>query len=139
LGADLSVTLTGGERPHIGAVAVSQPRPSLKNADETSASTSVITLLGHKENQVACDVAKELAVKTKGTVSVACGIHLDDITEDEIVTVYQLISQVMQELVKLLELSPGTSWESKQASIIEPLNERIRPTTTQPEEFKNGF
>lgn len=115
MGPDLSVMLSGGDRPHIGAVAVSQPRPSLKNAAETSASTSVITLLGHKEDQLACDIAAELAVKTKGTVSVACGIHLDDITDKEISTVLELVSQARQELVKLLDLSPGNSGESEQA------------------------
>ena len=31
LGPDLLVAIWGGEKPHIGAVAVAQPRPSLKN------------------------------------------------------------------------------------------------------------
>lgn len=92
-------------------MAISQPRPSLRNPEETSASTSVVTLLGHKEDQVACDVARELAVKTKGTVTVACGIHMDDITSDEITTVCQLVSQVVHELVKLLDLSPSNKEE----------------------------
>lgn len=107
MGVDLSVMLFGGDRPHIGAVAVSQSRPSLQYADKTSSSTSVITLLGHKEDQLACEVASRLAVKTEATVSVACGIHLDDITPDEIRTTCQLVDQVVEELVTLLDLSPG--------------------------------
>lgn len=107
MGADLCVALFGGDRPHIGAVALSQPRPSLDDTEKTSASTSVITLLGHKEDQLARDVAKRLAVKMEANVSVACGIHMDDITADEIDTVCKLTLQAVNELVKLLDLSPG--------------------------------
>ena len=32
IGADVLVAIWGGERPHIGAVAVAQPRPSLNSA-----------------------------------------------------------------------------------------------------------
>lgn len=107
MGTDLCVALFGGDKPHIGAVALSQPRPSLDDAEKTSASTSVITLLGHKEDQLARDVAKRLAITIKANVSVACGVHLDDITADEIETVCKLTIQAVDELVKLLDLSPG--------------------------------
>jgi len=107
MGTDLCVALFGGDKPHIGAVALSQSRPSLDDAEKTSASTSVIPLLGHKEDQLARDVAKRLACKMKANVSVACGVHLDDITADEIDTVCKLTLQAVDKLVKLLELSPG--------------------------------
>ena len=35
VGDDLVVIVRGGEEPHVGAVAVSIPRPSLANAEET--------------------------------------------------------------------------------------------------------
>jgi hypothetical protein len=47
VGADLVVTIGGGSRPHVGAVAVAQPRPSLKGDGTVSATASVIALLGH--------------------------------------------------------------------------------------------
>lgn len=84
LGQDLCVCLTGGERPHIGAVAVAQPRPSLRNAAENSASCSVITLVGHKDDEPARDMALYLASHLNVAVSVACGIHVDDITPAEL-------------------------------------------------------
>ena len=43
VGDDLVVIVQGGEKPHVGAVAVSIPRPSLADAEETSSSTSVFT------------------------------------------------------------------------------------------------
>jgi hypothetical protein len=42
IGPDLLVAIWGGEKPHIGAVAAAQPRPSLKDPAVTSATASVI-------------------------------------------------------------------------------------------------
>jgi len=76
MGEDLCLTLSGGEQEHIGAVAVAQPRPSLADPTRTSATASVITLPGHKEDML----ARELALKVAATLNVAacvvCGIHV---------------------------------------------------------------
>jgi hypothetical protein len=84
MGNDLCVVIAGGEVPHLGAVAVAQARPSLKDDTKLSASTSVITLLGHKEDVIARNVAHGLAAKLNKNVAVCCGIHVDDITPDEL-------------------------------------------------------
>jgi len=41
VGKDLLVAIWGGERPHIGAVAIAQPRPSLKDPAQISSTGSV--------------------------------------------------------------------------------------------------
>jgi hypothetical protein len=102
LGADLSVTLSGGDRPHIGAVAVSQARPSLHAGGGTSATTSVIALLGHKEDELARQVAARMAVATAGTVCVACGIHVDAIGVAELEDVRVLADELASELLARL-------------------------------------
>jgi hypothetical protein len=51
-GDDVVVVLGGGERPHIGALAVAIPRPSLADPEQTSSTSSVITLLGHKDDEL---------------------------------------------------------------------------------------
>ncbi len=102
LGADLAVTLSGGDRPHIGAVAVSQPRPSLRGGGETSATTSVIALLGHKEDELARQMAARVAAATGGTVCVACGIHLDAIGSAELEDVRALSDELATELLARL-------------------------------------
>lgn len=84
LGADLAVTLSGGDRPHVGAVAVSQPRP------DRGATTSVLALLGHREDELARELAARLAAATRGVVTVACGVHLDAIRPEEIEAVRAL-------------------------------------------------
>ena len=84
MGSDLCVVIAGGDAPHLGAVAVAQARPSLEDASRLSATTSVIALLGHKDDEIARSVAHALAAKLNKNVAVCCGIHLDRITRDEL-------------------------------------------------------
>jgi hypothetical protein len=91
MGNDLCVVIAGGELPHLGAVAVAQARPSLQDKTKLSATTSVITLLGHKEDVVATRVAHALAARLNKNVVVCCGIHVDDIRPDELMFVEDVI------------------------------------------------
>jgi hypothetical protein len=84
IGEDLLVAIWGGERPHIGAVAVAQPRPSLKDPDATSASTSVFCFVGHKEDELAKASAEILSATLNTPVVVAAGIHWDNLDEEAI-------------------------------------------------------
>jgi hypothetical protein len=79
IGEDVLVAIWGGEKPHIGAVAVAQPRPSLKDPDVTSSSASVICLVGHKEDELAKAAAEILAAALKTQVVVTAGIHWDNL------------------------------------------------------------
>ncbi len=79
IGEDLLVAVWGGERPHIGAVSVAQPRPSLRDPEATSATASVICLLGHKEDDLAKAVSEVLAAALNTRVVVTAGIHWDRI------------------------------------------------------------
>jgi len=82
MGEDICLILSGGDQEHIGAVAVAQPRPSLADPARMSATASVITLPGHKEDML----ARELSLKVAGTLNVAacviCGIHIRHPTPD---------------------------------------------------------
>ena len=84
IGRDILVAIWGGEKPHIGAVAVAQPRPSLKDPDLTSASASVICLVGHKEDELAKAAAEILAATLNTHVVVTAGIHWDDLDPEGI-------------------------------------------------------
>ena len=84
IGPDLLVAIWGGEKPHIGAVAVAQPRPSLKDPEVTSASASVICNIGHKEDELVKAAAEILASILKTQIVVAAGIHWDNLDEDGI-------------------------------------------------------
>jgi hypothetical protein len=69
--------LLGGEQPHIGAVVLSVPRPSLTEPAKTSCNSIVIPVLGHKDDEIAKPVAEEIAKKYNTTVALVAGIHVD--------------------------------------------------------------
>lgn len=87
LGDDLLIAVWGGTRPHIGAVGIAHPRPSLKDFNQISATTSVYTVLGHKEDTVVQQMATRIASALNRTVVVTAGIHWDDLTPEAITAI----------------------------------------------------
>ncbi len=83
-GTDVAVIIGGGEKPHIGAVGLASPRPSLKDASIVSASVSVICVLGHKDDMLAREAASFLSTKFNANVVVSVGLHLDNATKEDI-------------------------------------------------------
>ncbi len=84
----ISITVTGGEKPHIGGVALSVPRRSL-GSDKVSSDTWVMPVPGHKDTEVAVPVAEMVSRKVGRTVAVAAGIHIDRAEEREIRTLVE--------------------------------------------------
>ncbi|GAB6194497.1 prenylated flavin chaperone LpdD [Desulfocastanea catecholica] len=105
LGDDVNISIFGGEKGHIGAVALAQPRSSLANPAMTSASTSVITLCGHKEDRLACEMAEKAAIAVKGVVSVACGIHVDGASAEQINSIVCKVNEMVEDLLHQLGAS----------------------------------
>ena len=108
IGKDLLVAIWGGEKPHIGAVSVAQPRPSLKDPKDTSATASVICMLGHKEDELAKAISEVLAATLNTPVVVAAGIHWDNIDEEGIRSVTRN-SEILVDLIlkKIVSVSPS--------------------------------
>jgi hypothetical protein len=94
MGRDLAVTLAGGDLSHIGAVAVSQARPSHRPEGGTSATTSVIALPGHKEDDLARNLAARFATHLDAVVSVACGIHMDHLGGNDLKDILELTEEL---------------------------------------------
>ena len=78
MGGDLVVCIYN-ENAHIGAVAVGE-----YDLKEKRASCSVITRLGHKDDIIAQEAAHSISKRTRESVCVVVGIHLDKITTTEI-------------------------------------------------------
>jgi len=95
LGRDLCVTLSGGDQAHIGAVALSPAG---------GAQTPVLVLPGHREEEVAQNIATRLAAHQNATVCVACGIHLDGILLREIQDVLEMSQELTDQLCQQLEI-----------------------------------
>jgi hypothetical protein len=103
IGADLLVYIWGGERPHIGSVAAAQPRPSSSDPRLTSATASVFTYLGHKEDVVTKYVAETLSARLGTNVVVTAGIHWDNLTGQNIDVVIERCREITNSLVHALQ------------------------------------
>jgi len=72
----VSVNLHGGESPHVGAIGVGLPRPSRRRPGAWSSTTSILTLPGHREDELVRPLASRLAGQLRRTAVVVAGIHL---------------------------------------------------------------
>ena len=78
MGSDLVVRIYNQDA-HIGAVAVGD-----YDYEHERASVSVITRLGHKDDALAGEAAYLLSKSVRRPVCVIAGVHLDNITGEEI-------------------------------------------------------
>ena len=108
IGEDLLVAVWGGTRPHIGAVGIATPRPSLKDPKEWSATSSNFTFTGHKEDILVRKMSEKLAGRLGRNVVVTAGIHWDGLPLKEIKVIVRLTDEI---IVKILIRSgkEGTS------------------------------
>lgn len=93
MGNELVVCLFN-ENAHLGAIAVGE-----YDSASGRASTSVITRTGHKDDAVAVDAAHTIAKATRNAVCVMAGIHLDNVTPQEIQQVVENCRGVVGKLV----------------------------------------
>ena len=93
LGDDL-VVYVFNEQAHLGAVAVAD-----YSHEAARASTSIITRVGHRDDVVASKVAHKLCKNLKKPVCAIAGIHLDDITEEEIAEIIRNCNKLVETLV----------------------------------------
>lgn len=99
MGNDWTVSIYGGDIPHIGAVALGIPRLSLEDKNKISSSVSLLTITGHKEDVIVQKAAKHLSSQLNSTVVVCCGIHIKNITFDDIKELNSIIDEIVDELV----------------------------------------
>ncbi len=94
MGNDLVVFIYNNNA-HLGAIAVGE-----YDHQEKRASTSVITRLGHKDDAIAQKAAHSISKSTKKPVCVIAGVHLDNITEQEIDKLLENASFMVEEFIK---------------------------------------
>jgi hypothetical protein len=98
---DVLVTLTGGA-VHIGAIGIGEPRPSIRDPKKLSASSSVFTFIGHKEDEIAKSMAEGLARNLNRRVVVVAGIHWDGLTKEEIEIIFEICQKVASRITEKL-------------------------------------
>jgi gallate decarboxylase subunit D len=102
LGADCLVILYGGTKLHIGALGMAQVRPSLRDPQKASATSSVFTYLGHKEDVVAKTMSEEIARRVGRNTVVAAGIHWDTFSDKDIMTITVICRELTDKIVARL-------------------------------------
>lgn len=68
----------------MGAVALAMPRPSLRDPRKTSATASVLTVVGHKDDELARPAALLLASRCGVPAVVVAGVHIEGAGHHEI-------------------------------------------------------
>lgn len=97
-GNDITLSVYGGETPHIGSVVLSIPRPSL-TGHGISVTSSVLNAVGHKDEMVARWFAETISVKKQCSVVCTCGIHIDNITSEQLALVKESCSRLLEKII----------------------------------------
>lgn len=95
-GSDL-VVFVYNENAHIGAVAVGE-----YDQVHERASVSLITRLGHKDDAIAQRAAYLISKSSRKPVCVIAGVHLDDITGEEIEKLVANANLLVETFIKAL-------------------------------------
>lgn len=99
MGDDMLVVLSGGII-HIGAIAMAQPRPSLNDPNKISATSSVYTFLGHKEDVIVKSISEELSSQLNRKAVVIAGIHWDKLSLSDIKVITGICSKLTKSIIK---------------------------------------
>ncbi|SHJ41886.1 hypothetical protein [Desulfofundulus thermosubterraneus] len=102
-GEGIIISLFGGEKPHVGAVVLSIPRPSLADPGRLSCTSTVVPRLGHKDDEIAKPLAEELAKASGQPVVVVAGLHVERAQAEDINLLVENSRQAMQQLLNNLK------------------------------------
>lgn len=101
----LIIAILGGDKPHVGAVAIGVPRPSLKKPSKLSATSSVFTLPAHKDDEIAKPIAEIIAKKLNQTTVVVAGVHIEKASKLEIRELLANANKLGDEIVKKFKVA----------------------------------
>lgn len=79
----ITVFITGGDTPHVGAVALAVPSANAATGENTC-DISVITAYGHKDRFLAEKAADMICRKTGEITSVTAGVHVDEASKEDL-------------------------------------------------------
>ncbi len=99
VGDELCLIVSGGDTPHIGSVSIAVPRPSLSDPAKISATTSTYNFVGHMDDKIGNLFAEKLAAFLNKKIVVTCGIHVNNISEDQMVLVKSLAERLLNDII----------------------------------------
>ncbi len=98
MGKDYALSVYGGDAPHVGSVIMSTARPSLTGKG-LGVTSSVLNGIGHKDEIIGRFFAESIAKKKNCTVVCSCGIHIDNITEEQLAQVQFAAEKILKKLL----------------------------------------
>jgi hypothetical protein len=103
VGEDLVISIWGGTAPHVGALALAIPRPSLKDPATISSTASVLARLGHKEDEIVKRASERISATLNRVVAVSAGIHWDHIPDEEIQAVRLACEELVERVIERIQ------------------------------------
>lgn len=95
MGKDRVFLISGGQA-HIGAAAVAYPKDNQIDCE-------TLTIPGHREGQLAAELAKLAASRLNRTVSVLMGIHVEQATKKDITEIIKNVQLAMRQELERIE------------------------------------
>lgn len=108
IGEDYLLILTGGEE-HVGAVAA-----GLFDEISQRASSSVITMPGHREEYLALRGARQVSRATRKTSIFVVGIHQDNISPEEIRDIVSAAGEMVESFIAFYEKGDELAGQDKE-------------------------
>ncbi len=99
----ITVSLGGGHKAHIGAVAVVDP----------AGLVSLHAFPGHKEGVLAESFAKKIFANTRHPVVVSVGIHYDNISKTGISEVIKVSDKLLRDFLKALLINKAFKYKKR--------------------------
>lgn len=99
LGKDYNIIFSGGEE-HIGSCVLAIPRPSLINEEIISVTSSILNVVGHKDDFICKYIAEFFAKKYNSIVVCSGGFHFDNITQEQIDELFISIKELLNKIEK---------------------------------------
>ncbi len=100
---DVVIVVYGG-CDHVGAVSLTIPRSSLEDPERSSATSSVLTMLGHHEDILVKEIGERVAAATGRNLVVVGGVHYDNLDMEQLKTLRRLWRNISAEII--LKLGP---------------------------------
>lgn len=97
LGNDIICLVTGGES-HLGASSISE---CYNRKDSHRATTSSISVKGHKEKVITEIISEKISKELRCNVLVVAGVHYDNITKEEIADILNICRNAANRFISL--------------------------------------
>ncbi|NPA24450.1 MAG: hypothetical protein GXO34_01320 [Deltaproteobacteria bacterium] len=95
---DVVIVVYGGY-DHVGAVSLAIPRPSLEDPEKNSATSSVLTVLGHKEDILVKEIGEQVAAATGRNLVVVGGVHYDGLEAEQLEILKRLWRKLSESII----------------------------------------